>query len=230
MRLLKKPVKRAIVLLSGGLDSATALFIARARGYATTCLIFDYGQRHRREVEAAKSVARRTASPFYVLKIHLPWKGSALLDKNTKIPVVTGRRTPVTGDIPVTYVPGRNTIFLSFALSLAETLEASDIFIGANAIDYSGYPDCRPDYYKAFALVSRRGTRCGVQGRPVKIQTPLIRLTKAQIIQRGVRLGVPYELTWSCYKGGSSPCGVCDSCRLRSKGFREAGVCDPYES
>jgi 7-cyano-7-deazaguanine synthase len=213
--------KKAIVLLSGGLDSATTLYIARARGFEVTCLVFDYGQRHSCEVVAAKRIARQAGCVCHVVRISLPWKGSALLDAKLKVPSVSQAA------IPSTYVPGRNIIFLSFALSCAEALRARHIFIGANAVDYSGYPDCRPDFYRAFRKAASRGTRCGVEGQGVKIETPLIQLTKSQIIKKGHRLGVPYELTWSCYRGQDRPCGCCDSCRWRAKGFKEAGLKDP---
>jgi 7-cyano-7-deazaguanine synthase len=225
--------ERAVVLLSGGLDSTTVLYVAKQKGFDVRCLIFDYGQRHRREIDAAKDIARLTRCPFKLIKIKLPWKGSALLDKRIEVPEATRRPLRLRsgqasgGAIPVTYVPARNTIFLSFALSYAEAIGASRIFIGANAIDFSGYPDCRPAYYKAFNRLSLRGTKSGVEGRPIKIETPLIRLTKAGIIKCGMRLGVPYEQTWSCYKGGKTPCKVCDSCRLRAKGFAQARIKDP---
>lgn len=213
--------KKAIVLLSGGLDSATTLYIAKAKGYQVTCLVFDYGQRHKREIAAAERIARRAGCACHRVKISLPWKGSALLDTRMKVPAASK------AGIPPTYVPARNIIFLSFALSCAEALGAGHIFIGANAVDYSGYPDCRPDFYQAFRRAAARGTKCGVEGRGIKIETPLIRLTKSQIIKKGARLGVPYELTWSCYRGWDRPCGQCDSCRWRAKGFKEAGLKDP---
>lgn len=216
--------KKAVVLLSGGLDSATALFDARRRGYDVFGLAFDYGQRHRKELGSAKRLARRAGCSLVVLKIRLPWKGSSLLDRKSALP---RNRARMDGKIPSTYVPARNTIFISYGLSYAEVLGASAIFIGANALDYSGYPDCRPSYFKMFNRLSKLATKNGVEGDPVAIETPLISLTKAQIIRRGLRLGVPYELTWSCYEGGSVPCGACDSCRLRQKGFKQAGVVDP---
>jgi 7-cyano-7-deazaguanine synthase len=217
-------MKRAVVLLSGGLDSATTLYVARARGYRVHALIFDYGQRHRREVNAAKAIARRAGAPFTLVKIVLPWKGSALLDHKIKIRSVTrSQGHKVTRKIPATYVPGRNIIFLSYALSCAEAMGASRIFIGANAVDYSGYPD----FMQAFNRAARRGTKAGVTGHPIKIETPLMRWTKARIIREGMRRGVPYVLTWSCYQGGARPCGVCESCRIRAKGFFEAGIQDP---
>lgn len=216
-------MKKAIVLLSGGLDSATTLYIARKRGLKCSCLIFDYGQRHRREINAAKKIAQISGCPWQVVKIALPWKGSSLLDKKMKLPV-TGRRAEA---IPSTYVPGRNIIFLSFALSYAEAIQAQDIFIGAHSQDYSGYPDCRPEFYQAFNKIITVGTKAGIEKKGIKIRTPLIHKTKAQIIRQGVHLAVPFEFTWSCYKGTKAPCGECDSCYFRAKGFKEAGIEDP---
>jgi 7-cyano-7-deazaguanine synthase len=219
---------KAVVLLSGGLDSATTLYFARSQGYKCFCLIFDYGQRHKREIESAKKIARAANCPYEILKIGLPWRGSALLDKNLKIPkrnnAITQKRNNA---IPLTYVPARNIIFLSFALSYAETIGAQRIYIGAHAQDYSGYPDCRPEFYRAFIKAADKGTKAGVEGESLKIITPLIRKSKAQIINLGKKLGVPFELTWSCYEGGRVPCGKCDSCYFRAKGFKEAGLPDP---
>jgi len=227
-------MKRAVILSSGGLDSATTLYLAKKEGFKCHCLIFDYGQRHRREIESAKKIAKAANCPTRIIKIKLPWKGSGLLDKKIKLPITpacrTGRdyRLPIT--IPSTYVPGRNIIFLSFALSYAEAIKAEAIFIGANAVDFSGYPDCRPEFYGAFSKVIATGTKAGVEKRKIQIKTPLIRKTKAQIIRLGKRLGVPFALTWSCYRGGKRPCGICDSCYFRMKGFREAGLIDPLLS
>ena len=217
-------MKHAIVLLSGGLDSATTLFYAQSKGFKVSCLIFDYGQRHRREIEQAKKIARRADCHFEVIKIHLPWKGSALLDKKVRLPQ---RKVIDPQEIPVTYVPARNIIFLSFAASFAESIGAGAIFIGANSVDYSGYPDCRPEFFKAYQKVLKQGQKSGVEGRVIQIYTPLVHKTKAQIIGLGIKLKVPYQLTWSCYAGGLNPCGKCDSCRLRQKGFEEAGLRDP---
>jgi 7-cyano-7-deazaguanine synthase len=220
-------MKKAVVLLSGGLDSATTLYLAKKEGFKCHCLIFDYGQRHRREIKAAKAIAQIANCKSQVIKIALPWKGSSLLDKNIKI--LTGNRLsgyPVIRRIPNTYVPGRNIIFLSFALSYAEAIKAGAIFIGANAVDFSGYPDCRPEFYRAFSKVIATGTKSGAEKRKIQIKTPLIRKTKAQIIRLGKNLGVPFALTWSCYGGGKRPCGICDSCYFRAKGFREAGIRD----
>lgn len=211
-------MKKAIVLLSGGLDSATTLYYVKKKGYKIYCLIFDYGQRHKKEVRFAIKIARIVKCKYKIVNIKLPWKGSALLDKNISIPKSTKSA------IPVTYVPARNTIFLSFALSYAEAVGARDIFIGANAIDFSGYPDCRPNYYKVFNRLSRLATKAGVENKTIKVHTPLINRTKGEIILLAKKLKVPLQITWSCYSGTRRPCGVCDSCRLRDKGFREAEV------
>ncbi|OGX17732.1 MAG: 7-cyano-7-deazaguanine synthase QueC [Omnitrophica WOR_2 bacterium RBG_13_44_8b] len=218
----------AVVLLSGGLDSATTLYLARKIGFKCFCLIFDYGQRHRNEIASAKKIARQAGCPFKILKINLPWKGSALLDKNIKIPQGVSAQGPKCASIiPSTYVPGRNIIFLSFALSYAEAIGASSIFIGAHAQDYSGYPDCRPNFFLAFNKAAIYGTKAGIENRRIKIRTPLINKKKSGIIKLGKALGVPFALTWSCYRGGSRPCGKCDSCYYRAKGFKEAGLKDP---
>jgi 7-cyano-7-deazaguanine synthase len=207
---------KCIVLLSGGLDSTTTLYYARSKGYDCRALIFDYGQRHRKEVKVAVRIAKAAKVHYQIVKIALPWKGSALLDRTTKLPADRSIKNMSKG-IPSTYVPGRNTIFLSFALSYAEAIGASAIFIGANAIDFSGYPDCRPKYYEAFMKMIKAGAR----DTHIKILTPLIKMTKSQIIRLGMKLGAPLNKTWSCYKGGKVPCGVCDSCLIRKKGFEE---------
>ncbi len=211
-------MKSAIILLSGGLDSATTLYYAKGKGYKVYALIFDYGQRHRKEITCAKKIARLNGGPYHVVKISLPWKGSALLDKNIALP---RNRKIIPQEIPVTYVPARNIIFLSFAASFAEAVGARAIFIGANAIDYSGYPDCRPEFFEAFQRVVKKGMKTGVEGNVIKIFAPLLYKTKAEIIRLGKKLKVPYALTWSCYQGGSQPCGRCDSCLLRQRGFNE---------
>jgi len=224
MRWRKGGVKKAIVLLSGGLDSATVLYFAKARGFDCSCLIFNYGQRHKKEIESAKKIAQAAGCPYEILKIALPWKGSSLLDSNINVPK---KRT---SKIPSTYVPGRNIIFLSFALSFAESIGAKAIFIGAHAQDYSGYPDCRPEFYKAFSKIIAVGTKAGVEKRGIKIEAPLLNKNKAQIIKLGDKLGVPFELTWSCYRGGNVACGKCDSCYYRAKGFKESGLRDTLET
>jgi 7-cyano-7-deazaguanine synthase len=208
--------KKAVVLLSGGIDSATCLYLAKRNGFLAHCLIFDYGQRHRREIASAKKIARRAKVKSLLCEVSLPWKGSSLLDDKLDIPG-QGR------GIPSTYVAARNIIFLSFALSYAEAIKAKAVFIGANARDFSGYPDCRPDFYRAFSKVARTG----LKSKDIGILTPLINKSKAQIIKLGQSLGVPYELSWSCYRGGSRPCANCDSCRFRARGFRQAGIKDP---
>lgn len=217
--------KRAVVLLSGGLDSATALAIAKEQGYSCHVLSFDYGQRSVTELNAARAIAEQVGvAEHRVLRLHLEdFGGSALTD--TSIDVPEGEEEGV----PVTYVPARNTVFLSLALGWAEVLDADAIFIGVNAVDYSGYPDCRPEFIEAFERMANLATRRSINGDPVRIQTPLMHLTKADIIRRGVALGVDYGLTVSCYQADEQgrACGRCDSCRLRAKGFEEAGVADP---
>jgi 7-cyano-7-deazaguanine synthase len=220
--------KKAIVLLSGGLDSATALYLAKSKGLRCACLIFDYGQRHSKEIESAKKIAHLTGSAAKVIKIKLPRQGSSLLERNIRIRKGVG----ISGDqginkIPNTYVPARNLIFLSFALSYAEAIRAGTIFIGAHAQDYSGYPDCRPEFYRALRKLIGVGTKSGVEKKSIEIKVPLLDKGKAEIIRLAVKLGVPLELTWSCYRGLRYPCGSCDSCYYRAKGFREAGVRDP---
>ena len=209
---------QAVVLLSGGLDSATALYFAKAKGYICRCLIFDYGQLHKKEIIQAVHIAKASACAYKILKIYFPWKGSALLDRKIKVP------EKISKAIPATYVPARNIIFLSFALSFAETIGAQAIFIGAHAQDYSGYPDCRPKFFKAFVKMAKVGT---LYGRRIKILAPLLNKNKAQIISLGQNLGVPFNLTWSCYRGSRRPCGKCDSCYWRAKGFSQAGLLDP---
>lgn len=221
--------KKAVVLFSGGLDSTTVLYDARAKGYDVHALIFDYGQRHCKEISLAKAIAKKAKVHLQMMKISMPWKGSSLLDKTVAIPQQGVKK----GKIPSTYVPGRNIIFLSFAASYAEAIGAKTIFIGVNAIDYSGYPDCRKGFLSAFTHMLKKGLKVGVEGEGLRIEAPLLYLNKAQIIRLGRTLKVPYEKTWSCYKGGKKPCGVCDSCVLRKKGFQEAGSKDPlnaYES
>ncbi|WP_153109528.1 7-cyano-7-deazaguanine synthase QueC [Propionivibrio limicola] len=219
-------VPRAVVLLSGGLDSATTLAIARQQGFACYCLSFDYGQRHRAELEAATRVAKALgATEHRTLRMGLgEFGGSALTDEAIAVP--TGGVQP---GIPVTYVPARNTIMLSLALAWAEVLGCRDIFVGVNAVDYSGYPDCRPEYIAAFEKMANLATKAGVEGVKLTIHAPLIDLTKAEIIRRGTALGVDYGLTVSCYQADAQgrACGICDSCRLRREGFAAAGVDDP---
>ena len=218
--------RRAIVLLSGGLDSATTLAIARDAGFDCYCLSLDYGQRHRVELEAAGHVAQALeAREHRVVRLDLAaFGGSALTDRNIDVPT-----TGPEDDIPVTYVPARNTIMLSLALAWAEVLESRDIFVGVNAVDYSGYPDCRPEFVSAFEQLANLATKAGVEGKRMTIHAPLIDLTKAEIIRKGSVLGVDYGITVSCYQADERgrACGACDSCRLRRDGFVAAGVADP---
>lgn len=221
----------AVVLLSGGLDSTTTLAIAREEGYACYALSFDYGQRHQVELDAARRVAEGLGVERHIVaKINLREFGGSSLTSDTPVP--KGRSLSEMGEdgIPNTYVPARNTVFLSFALAWAETLKADDIFLGVNALDYSGYPDCRPEYIEAFERMANLATKTGVEGvTHTRIRTPLISMSKAEIVERGLALGVDYGLTHSCYTPDDAgrPCGLCDSCQLRAKGFAEAGAVDP---
>jgi 7-cyano-7-deazaguanine synthase len=219
-------MRPAVVLLSGGLDSATTLAIARSEGYACHCLSVDYGQRHRAELDAAAHVARSLgAAEHRTISLDLSvFGGSALTDTSIAVPT-----DGVQPGIPITYVPARNTIFLSLALAYAEVRDAADIFFGANAVDYSGYPDCRPEYMRAFEALANLATKAAVSGRKLTLNTPIIDLTKAEIIRRGTELGVDYALTVSCYQASADglACGQCDSCRLRRAGFESAGISDP---
>lgn len=219
-------VKNAVVLLSGGLDSATVLAIARSQGYVCHCLSLDYGQRHRAELHAAVRVAQTLgAAAQQTVRLDLTqFGGSALTDQAIAVPT-----QGVQEGIPVTYVPARNTIMLSLALAWAEVLGAGDIFVGVNAVDYSGYPDCRPEYIHAFEAMANLATKAAVEGRPLRIHAPLLDLSKADIMRRGTALGVDYGLTVSCYQADADgrACGVCDSCRLRQEGFAHAGLADP---
>jgi len=223
-------MKKAVCLLSGGLDSSTCLALARREGYACYALSFDYGQRHGIELEAAARVAANVGVERHlVARIGLNLFGGSALTGNIAVPKARSAEEMVRG-IPVTYVPARNTIFLSFALAWAEVLEANDIYIGVNALDYSGYPDCRPEFIHAFEHMGNLATRSAVEGRTrIHIRAPLIELTKAEIVRLAVELNVPLELTHSCYDPDASgrACGACDSCLLRAKGFREAGIADP---
>jgi len=215
--------QKAVVLVSGGLDSATVLAMARSQGYDCHALAVDYGQRHRSELDAAARVAAANGSELKILPLDLRAIGGSALTDDIDVP----EEEPE--GIPVTYVPARNTIMLSLALAWAEVLGSNDIFIGVNAVDYSGYPDCRPEFIAAYQLLARLATKAGVEGGEITIHTPLIDLTKAEIIRQGVKLGVDYSMTVSCYQADREgrACGVCESCRIRKEGFKTAGIPDP---
>jgi 7-cyano-7-deazaguanine synthase len=221
--------RTAVVLLSGGLDSATVLAIAHGKGFEIAALSFRYGQRHDAEIIAAQSIAKRAGVTRHVIvDIDLRVFGASALTSD--LPVPKGRSaSEISHGIPITYVPARNTIFLSYALALAEVSGSSDIFLGVNALDYSGYPDCRPEYIEAFEQMANLATKAGVEGRHLSIHAPLMHLTKGEIIARGLMLGVDYALTLSCYDPDASgaACGECDACQLRLKGFADAGISDP---
>ena len=222
---------KAVVLLSGGLDSSTLLAIAKSEGFDTYALSFRYGQRHQVEIEAARQVAQSLGvRQHIVLDIDLRSFGGSALTSEIAVPKGRGLKQ-MAEDIPVTYVPARNTIFLSFALAWAEVLGSTDIFIGVNALDYSGYPDCRPEYIEAYEKMANLATKAAVEGHRLTIHTPLIRLTKAEIIKKGLELGIDYSLTITCYDPSEigEACGACDACLLRLKGFREAGLKDPVK-
>ncbi|MFC4768134.1 7-cyano-7-deazaguanine synthase QueC [Effusibacillus consociatus] len=220
--------KKAVVILSGGLDSTTCMAVARDAGYDVWPLTFFYGQKHSIELESAKRVAAHYGyeTRHFIADLNGIIRGSALTDADKEIP--TGRsEEEMTSEIPVTYVPARNIVFLSIALSYAESIGAEALYIGVNALDYSGYPDCRPEFIQAFQEVINKGTVAGAHGNGIQIEAPLQNLTKAEIVKLGTRVGAPLEFTHSCYLGTDPSCGVCDSCQLRIKGFKEAGVEDP---
>ncbi|ADI65914.1 7-cyano-7-deazaguanine synthase QueC [Trichormus azollae] len=221
---------KAVILLSGGLDSSTVLYQARADGCECYAISFDYQQQHCRELQSAVLVGKSVGVVQHqVVNFDLRlWGGSALTDDAIALPQARSL-DEMSQNIPVTYVPARNTIFLSFALGYAEVIAAERVYIGVNALDYSGYPDCRPDYIQAMQEVFRLGTKQGREGQPINIIAPLVNLKKTEIIQLGNQLGVPWELTWSCYAGGDKACGVCDSCRLRLAAFAELGLEDPVD-
>ena len=222
-------MKRVVVLLSGGLDSATVLALCRAENYAAYALSFRYGQRHEREIAAARRIAKSLgATEHRIAEIDLRLFGGSALTADMEVPKARSEEEMAAG-VPITYVPARNTIFLSYALAWAEVLGATDIFLGVNAVDYSGYPDCRPEFIRAFEQLANLATRASVEGARFEIHAPLLALSKAQIIQRGSELGVDFSLTHSCYDPTPEgrACGACDSCQLRRKGFREAGLEDP---
>lgn len=221
-------MKKAVVLLSGGLDSTTALYLAKKEGFEVYAISFDYGQRHDKELECAKNIAKKAGVKDYVVvKTNMnAWGGSALTDKNIDVP--EGKEE--SKEIPITYVPARNMIFLSFAASYAEVVGAQDIFIGVSEVDYSGYVDCRKEFIDSMENTINLGTVCGAElGRKITIRTPFINMTKAEEIKLGMELGVDYSETWSCYKGEEEACGVCDSCKLRIAAFEKAGSKDPLK-
>jgi 7-cyano-7-deazaguanine synthase len=218
---------KAVVLLSGGLDSTVTLAKAVADGCEVTALSFRYGQRHGRELRSAEAVCGRYGVKHAIMDMDMTSFRSALTRKEIDVP--EDRDGDLSSEIPPTYVPARNIIFLSAAAGLAESIDAERIYIGANAVDYSGYPDCRPEFFEAFGEMLAKGTKTGVEGRPVKIMTPILHSTKADIVRLGKALNAPLELTWSCYNGGEKACGRCDSCRIRLKGFEEAGCRDEIE-
>jgi 7-cyano-7-deazaguanine synthase len=220
-----------VVVLSGGLDSTVCIALAVKEG-PITALTFDYGQRHRVELERAAAVAAQYHAKHLVVRLDASaWGGSALTDSRIEVPTAgagDGGDADAAGDaIPVTYVPARNLIFLSVAMGVAEARDADDVWLGVNALDYSGYPDCRPEFITSFAATAALALKRGVEGRPVAIRTPLIDKSKADIVRLGLEVGAPLHLTWSCYRGEERPCGDCDACHLRAKGFAEAGVADP---
>jgi 7-cyano-7-deazaguanine synthase len=223
--------KKAVIILSGGLDSTTCMGMAANEGYDLYPITFDYGQRHRIELDNARQVAAHygVTDRHKVIELGFlrEFGGSALTDDSIDVPKVSEGDESAESEIPVTYVPGRNLLFLSIAASYAETLGAEAIYIGVNALDYSGYPDCRPEFIRKVEDTLAFATKVGVEGRPIRIETPLVDMTKADIIRKGMRIGVPYALTTSCYNGREEACGECDSCRLRLKGFAEAGERDP---
>jgi 7-cyano-7-deazaguanine synthase len=213
---------KVVCLLSGGIDSAVTSAIAKSRGYEVYTITFDYGQRHRKEMKCAEEIAKWLGAKHKVIKADLRQIGGSALTDNIQIP-------DEYEGMPPTYVPARNTIFLSYALAYAEVIDADAIFIGVNAVDYSGYPDCREEYIKAFQNMANLATKRGVEGKEIKIEAPILYLTKGEIIRKGIELGVPFEKTWSCYRGGKKACGKCPSCLIRLKGFVEAGIEDPIE-
>ncbi|HDN95436.1 MAG TPA: 7-cyano-7-deazaguanine synthase QueC [Thermoplasmatales archaeon] len=215
-------MEKAVCLISGGMDSAVSAAIAKNEGYEIYAITFNYGQRNKKEMESAKEIAKWLNAKHKILEVNLRQIGGSALTDNIEVPEETY-------GIPITYVPARNTIFLSFALAYAEVIDADYIYIGVNAIDYSGYPDCRPEYLEAFQKMADLALKRSVEGRPIKIKAPLLYLSKAEIVKKGIELGVPFEKTWSCYREGEKHCGRCPSCKLRKKAFKEANVEDPTE-
>ncbi|MEW6007522.1 MAG: 7-cyano-7-deazaguanine synthase QueC [bacterium] len=217
--------KKAVILTSGGLDSSTILYLAKSKGYICFPLSFDYGQRHKKELICARKIAESLGLSLVVIKIRLPWLSSSLTDK--KKPLSSPEIEKIGERIPSTYVSARNLIFLSIGISYAEEIKGGSIFIGANARDFSGYPDCRDDFLESFFKTASLGTKAGVSKKPISIERPLINKTKGEIVVLAKKLGVPFGLTWSCYKGGEKPCGICESCLLRKYGFLKAKIVDP---
>ncbi len=221
---------KVICLLSGGLDSAVCAYEARRLGYEVIGLNLNYGQRHSKEILSARAIAQSLKIKLYEVDFQMPWRGSSLTDRKVAfhdaVNVKQISRHVSRGGIPNTYVPARNSVFLALAASCAEAESAVGIFIGANAVDYSGYPDCRPKYLKSFERMMKLGTKAGDEGHSIKIFAPLLKMSKKQIVQRALQLAVPIHKTWSCYRGEAQPCGRCDSCLLRAKGFHEAGISD----
>lgn len=216
-------MEKAVVLLSGGMDSAVTLYMARER-HRCHALTFDYGQKAAREINSAKKVAKEAAVSHRILKVSLPWKGSSLIDRGKAVPKKGNASSK--GEIPSTYVPARNIIFLSFGVSFAETIGAQAVFIGAHQLDFSNYPDCRKSFFEKFQETIDQGTRSGTKGKSIKIMTPVLNRTKKEIVEIGRGLGVPFKHTWSCYEGGRRPCGTCESCLFRKKAFEEIGIRD----
>lgn len=222
--------KKAVCLISGGLDSCVTAFIAKKKGYDIYALSFRYGQRHEKELLCAKKISKTLAAKNHIIfTIHLQKFGGSSLLTSSSEQIKNHSLKNIGKTIPSTYVPARNTIFLSLGLSYAEAINADAIFIGINSVDYSAYPDCRPQYIQAYQHLANLATKRGIKGKPIEIKTPLLHLTKSEIIQTGAKLNVPFVKTWSCYRGGAKACGHCDSCLLRLKGFKEAGLKDPIQ-
>lgn len=219
-------LKKGVILVSGGLDSATLLYYLKNKGVELHGLVFDYAQRHKRELKSAEALLKGAKVSFKKIKLEFPWKGSALTDSKLSVPKKRSMSRMNKG-IPITYVPARNLIFLSLATGYAEAIGAEKIYYGANALDYSGYPDCRPDFVASLNQTIKKGTKRGAENKAIKIEAPLVKKSKKEIILIGKKYGVPFEKTWSCYSGGKKPCGQCDSCLLRAKGFAEAKLIDP---